>query len=77
MVDVVAYASVVPGEGDTPERYVAQLVAANGRYAKNRDGVLGKVADLDLAKWIEIYAKGAESKPKPASVTAAAKKEAA
>lgn len=52
MVDVIGYTGVVEGEGDKPDRYMAQLVNANGRRGGDRFGVLGKAADLDLTAWI-------------------------
>jgi hypothetical protein len=51
-VDVVGYCAVIPEGDDTPRRYVAQLVEANGRRAKDRSGALGKLRDVDLSEWI-------------------------
>lgn len=51
-VDVVGYCAVIPESDDTPRRYVAQLVEANGRRAKDRSGALGKLRDVDLSEWI-------------------------
>jgi hypothetical protein len=51
-VDVVGYCAVIPEGDDTPRRYVAQLVEANGRRAKDRSGSLGKLRDIDLSEWI-------------------------
>lgn len=51
-VDVVGYCAVIPESEDTPRRYVAQLVEANGRRAKDRSGALGKLRDVDLSEWI-------------------------
>lgn len=51
-VDVVGYCAVIPEAEDTPRRYVAQLVEANGRRAKDRSGALGKLRDVDLSEWI-------------------------
>lgn len=52
-VDVVAYCQAVPGEGDAPTRYMAQLVEGRGRRAKDRSGRLGKGRELNLTEWIE------------------------
>lgn len=51
-VDVVGYCAVIPEADDKPRRYVAQLVEANGRRAKDRSGALGKTRDVDLSEWI-------------------------
>lgn len=51
-VDVVGYCAVIPEAEDAPRRYVAQLVEANGRRAKDRSGALGKLRDVDLSEWI-------------------------
>jgi hypothetical protein len=51
-VDVVGYCAVIPEADDAPRRYVAQLVEANGRRAKDRSGSLGKLRDVDLSEWI-------------------------
>lgn len=55
MVGFVGYTAVLPpaNEGEEP-RYVAQLVEANGRRAKNRGGRLGPVRDVDLTEWIGL-----------------------
>lgn len=54
MVDVVAYCGrVEASREDEQDRYVGQLVSANGRRGKDRTGSLGKVADLDLSAWIQ------------------------
>lgn len=53
-VDVVGYCAVIPEGDDTPRRYVAQLVEANGRRAKDRSGALGKLRDIDLSEWIPV-----------------------
>lgn len=69
-VDVVGYCAVIPEGDDSPRRYVAQLVEANGRRAKDRSGALGKLRDVDLSEWIptavEAMAGGqAELAPEP------------
>lgn len=51
-VDIVGYCGVVPESEDSPRRWVAQLVEANGRRAKDRSGGLGKTRDIDLSVWI-------------------------
>lgn len=51
-VDVVGYCAVLPESEDAPRRYVAQLVEANGRRAKDRSGSLGKLRDINLSEWI-------------------------
>lgn len=51
-VDVVGYCAVIPESEDAPRRYVAQLVEANGKRAKDRSGALGKMRDIDLSEWI-------------------------
>lgn len=48
--DVVGYCARVEDE-EHGERYMAQLVPANGRHAKNRNGVLGKAAEINLTEW--------------------------
>lgn len=53
-VDVVGYCGVIPESEDTPRRWVAQLVEANGRRAKDRSGALGKSRDIDLSEWIPV-----------------------
>lgn len=51
--DVVGYCARVEQEtGD--DVYMAQLVDGNGRRGKNRGGVLGKAAEIDVAAWIEL-----------------------
>lgn len=77
MVDVVAYCGrVAAAREDEEDRYVGQLVSANGRRGKDRTGSLGKVRDLDLAEWVKAATpkpktkqtakpKPAASKPKP------------
>lgn len=54
MMDVVGYTAVVPATEDTPTRYVAQLVEAKGRRAKDRSGALGVTRDLNLSEWIPV-----------------------
>lgn len=54
MMSTVAYCAVIPETDGTPARYVAQLVQANGRRAKDRSGKLGKSRDLDLTEWISV-----------------------
>lgn len=53
-VDVVGYCNVVPATEDTPTRYVAQLLEAKGRRAKDRSGALGASRDIDLSEWIPV-----------------------
>jgi len=57
-VDVVAYAGVVTHDDGRVE-YQAQLVAANGRHAKDRSGRLGSVRKVDLSEWIGLATKPA------------------
>jgi len=57
-VDVVAYAGVVTHDDGRVE-YQAQLVAANGRHAKDRSGRLGSVRKVDLSEWISLATKPA------------------
>lgn len=52
MMDLVAYTKALPETEEEPRRYVAQLVEAKGRRAKDSFGVLGAVEDLDLTDWI-------------------------
>jgi len=54
MVDVVGYCGVVPGEGEAPPRYMATLVSAAGRRGKDRFGVLGRAAELDVGEWVKL-----------------------
>lgn len=71
-VSILAYVGVIPEEGDTPRRYVGQLVEAHGRKAKDSSGGLGDYRDLDLTDWIENATKAMTGKP---AAEAAAKKE--
>jgi hypothetical protein len=69
MVDVVGYTGRVESQGDTPDRYVAQLVTANGRPGGDRFNVLGHARDLDLTEWFQaIHA----AEPNPTSEEAKA-----
>jgi len=54
MMDVVGYTAVVPATDDEPTKYVAQLVEAKGRRAKDRSGALGVTRALDLGEWIPV-----------------------
>ena len=65
-VDVVAYAGVVQKEDGEPE-YVAQLVAAAGRHAKDRSGRLGSVRAVDLTEWIATASKPVQSTDRKAA----------
>lgn len=62
-MDIVGYTAVVPATDDEPARYVAQLVEAKGRRAKDRSGVLGQVRDLDLSDWIATAAAATSGAP--------------
>lgn len=53
-MDVVGYCGRTKSTDDEPARYVAQLVPGGGRHAKDRTGLLGEFADLNLAHWIEL-----------------------
>lgn len=53
-VDVVAYTGVVlPTDEAGDVKYMAQLVSANGRYGKDRSGLLGTHREVDLSEWIQ------------------------
>lgn len=55
MVDVVGYCATVQTEsGDV--RHMAQVVNGKGRRGKNRGGVLGVAAELDISAWVAAYA---------------------
>lgn len=54
-VDVVGYCAVLAESEGTPRRWVAQLVEANGKRAKDRSGGLGKVRDIDISEWLPVY----------------------
>lgn len=54
MMDVIGYTAVVPATDDEPTRYVAQLVEAKGRRAKDRSGALGVTRELNLSEWIPV-----------------------
>lgn len=54
MMDVVGYTAVVPATDDEPAKYVAQLVEAKGRRAKDRSGALGVTRPIDLSDWIPV-----------------------
>lgn len=63
MCDVVGYTGVVQQKDKTP-RYVAKVEPDERRYAKNRNGILPPVADLDLAAWHAAYSKFAKGDKK-------------
>jgi hypothetical protein len=69
MMSIVGYCGVIPADKEkgTPTRYVAQLVEANGRRAKDRSGGLGAVRDIDLTDWFavatEAAAQGTDTAP--------------
>lgn len=50
--DIVGYTARVDEDGTT--KFMAQLVDGNGRRAKNRGGVLGKFAELNLTEWFAL-----------------------
>jgi nitrate reductase NapAB chaperone NapD len=52
-VSILAYIGEIPAEGDTPRRWVGQLVEKGGRRAKDSSGGLGDFRDLDLTDWFE------------------------
>lgn len=54
-VDVVGYCAVLAESDESPRRWVAQLVEANGKRAKDRSGALGKVRDIDISEWLPVY----------------------
>ena len=58
--DIVGYTARVDEEGGT--RFMAQLVDGNGRRAKNRGGVLGKFAELNLTEWFALLGGSEEGK---------------
>lgn len=67
MMSTVAYCAVVPRQEDgTPARYMAQLVQAKGRRAKDRGGKLGESRPLDLNEWIQIMRSSSATKEKAA-----------
>lgn len=75
MVDVVAYCGRKDAERDgEPDRYMGQLVSANGRRGKDRTTTLGKFAELDLSAWIDL-ARTTPAQPngKPANAKTTAK----
>lgn len=55
-VDIVAYTGVIPKTDTEPAKYVAQLVAGNGRHGKDRSGALGASRPVDLTEWIAAAA---------------------
>lgn len=63
MCDVVAYTGVIQSKDKEP-RYVAKVTPDERRYAKNRNGILAPVVDLDLAAWTRAYTEFAKSSPK-------------
>lgn len=65
-VDIVGYTGVVI-KGEEPPQYMAQLVSANGRYGKDRSGLLGVTREVDLTEWIAT----ATPRPKPVERKAA------
>ena len=58
--DIVGYTARVDEDGGT--RFMAQLVDGNGRRAKNRGGVLGKFAELNLTEWFALLGGTGEGK---------------
>jgi hypothetical protein len=71
-VDYVGYVGVVgPDDGDKGiERRVAQFTPGRGRYAKDSEGALGPVRDLDIEAWLDRIAGApvaAPSRRKPAA----------
>lgn len=62
-MSIVAYIGVIPAEGDTPRRWVGQLVEAGGRKAKDRSGGLGDFRDLDLTDWFATATAAMAAKP--------------
>ncbi len=53
-LDVVGYCGRVEPQGDDEEvRFVAQLFTGGNRRGKDSTDVIGPVADLDLAAWVE------------------------
>lgn len=62
-VDVVGYCAVLPEAEGEPRRWVAQLVEANGKRAKDRSGGLGKVRDIDISEWLPVYIEAIQGKP--------------
>jgi hypothetical protein len=56
LVDVVGYVGSIRDDKTGELRYVAQVEPSGNRYAKNRNGILERVADLDLAAWVKAYA---------------------
>jgi len=54
MVDVIGYAGVVFSDAeDEPNKYLAQLIPANGRRGGSRFASLGKAREMDISEWIE------------------------
>lgn len=55
-MSIVGYCQVVPEDEEkgTPRRWVAQLVEARGRRAKDRSEGLGDSRDIDLEEWLPI-----------------------
>ena len=51
--DIVGYTARVDEKGEET-KFMAQLVDGNGRRAKNRGGVLGKFAELNLTEWFAL-----------------------
>lgn len=66
IVDVVGYTGVVPATDTEPAKYVAQLIAGNGRHGKDRTGVLGSYRDLNLSEWLEVATAPAATETEPA-----------
>lgn len=58
--DIVGYTARVDENGKT--KFMAQLVDGNGRRAKNRGGVLGKFAELNLTEWFALLGGTGEGK---------------
>lgn len=52
MVDVVAYCGIELKPEGVPDRYMVQLVSANGRRGKDRTDTLGKQAEFDVSAWV-------------------------
>jgi hypothetical protein len=93
MVSILGYVGVIPADAEkgTPRRWVAQLVEARGRRAKDRSEGLGDSRDINLEEWfpvateamnhgqqslgLEATAKAEKETPKTTSAAAGGKQE--
>jgi hypothetical protein len=77
MVSIVGYVGVIPADEEkgTPRRWVAQLVEARGRRAKDRSEGLGDSRDINLEEWFPVATEAMHGGQQQLGVEATAKAE--